>query len=65
VTGQAPVPLTLDASGAAVTALPPEAVAAVTAHPADRSAPSTTPVPPFETDLGGLPGDTAKTRVVD
>lgn len=64
VAGQVPVPLTLDASGSAVATLPPEAVATVTARPADGSAPSRTPVPPFETDLGGLPGDSAKTRVV-
>ena len=53
-------PLTLDPAGAAVTTLPPNATASVTAYPAG----TTTPVPVFETDSGGLPGDTPKTRVV-
>jgi hypothetical protein len=65
VSGGQPVTLSMDASGEAVTTLPPDAVATVTAYPADGSAPSTTPVPPFETDSGGLPGDTPKTRIVD
>lgn len=65
VAGAAPTPLTLDPSGSAVTTLAPDAAATVTAYPADGGTPAGTPVPPFETDSGGLPGDTPKTRVVD
>lgn len=52
--------LSLDRSGAATGRLPSGAVASVTAYPSGIS----TPVPPFETDSGGLPGDTPKTRIV-
>lgn len=65
VAGAAPVPLTLDPSGSAVTTLAPDAVATVTAYPAGGGAPASTPVTPFETDGGGIPGDTPKTRVVN
>jgi hypothetical protein len=64
VGGGQPVTLALDAAGEAVTTLAPDAAATVTAYPADGSAPSSTPVTPFETDSSGLPGDTMKTRVV-
>ncbi|WP_250007742.1 hypothetical protein [Actinoplanes sp. M2I2] len=64
VGGAAPVPVTLDATGGGVTAVPPFAEARVTAYGKNGSVLGTTPVPPFETDMGGLPGDTIKTRVV-
>ncbi|GIF17367.1 hypothetical protein BJ973_009671 [Actinoplanes tereljensis] len=57
-------PLTLDATGAATASLPPGAAATVTAYPANDAPPASTPVPPFETDSGGLPGDTPRTRIV-
>ncbi|GAA0575662.1 hypothetical protein GCM10010172_70510 [Paractinoplanes ferrugineus] len=56
--------LPLDATGAAVGSLPPNADATVTADFVDGTAPTSTPVPPFETDSGGLPGDTPRTRIV-
>ena len=63
--GAPPVPLVPDATGAATVGLPPSAEATVTAYAADGSVLGTTPVPPFETDSGGLPGDTPKTRIVE
>jgi hypothetical protein len=62
---QGTTPLVLDASGAAFTTLSPGATASVFAYPAGGSAAISTPIPPFETDSGGLPGDTPKTRIVD
>ena len=62
--GAAPAPVTLDTTGAAVVAVPPFAAAQVTAYGKNGVVLGTTPVPPFETDGGGLPGDTPLTRVV-
>ncbi|GAA0499230.1 hypothetical protein Ade02nite_83260 [Paractinoplanes deccanensis] len=62
VGGEAAVP---DASGAAFASLPSSATASVTAYAADGSVIGTTPVPPFETDSGGIPGDDLKTRIVE
>ncbi|WP_250037139.1 hypothetical protein [Paractinoplanes maris] len=59
----AAVPLTLDETGAATVPVPPSAEAHVTAYGKNGST-SETPVPLFESDSGGLPGDTPKTRVV-
>ncbi|MBM2623309.1 hypothetical protein JIG36_48210 [Actinoplanes sp. LDG1-06] len=60
----APVQLTLDATGAATASVPPAEEAHVTAYGENGSEMGTTPVPPFEYDSGGIPGDTPKTRVV-
>ncbi|MBL7261344.1 hypothetical protein [Paractinoplanes lichenicola] len=59
-----PVELTPDATGAATTSAPPQAEARVTAYGETGVDLGTTPVPMFEYDSGGLPGDTPKTRVV-
>jgi hypothetical protein len=71
--------LTLDATGAATGSLPPGTQATVTAESSTATgttgggatngtssgfASVSTPVPPFETDSGGLPGDTTRTRIV-
>ncbi|MEU8812992.1 hypothetical protein [Actinoplanes sp. NPDC048796] len=53
-----------DTTGAAFASLPADGDATVTAFAADGSVLGATPVPPFETDSGGLPGDTPKTRIV-
>lgn len=58
-------PVTLDPAGFGLTTLAPGAAASVTAYAADGSALGSTPVPPFETDSGGLPGDSPKTRIVE
>jgi hypothetical protein len=63
--GAPPVPVPLDATGAGIASLAPDATASVTAYAADGSTMGSTPVTPFETDLGGLPGDDLKTRVVE
>ena len=62
--GAPAVPVPVDATGAAMVTLPPSAEATVTAYAKDGSPMGTTPVPPFETDGSGLPGDTPLTRVV-
>ncbi|XVV10346.1 hypothetical protein ACQP2X_36690 [Actinoplanes sp. CA-131856] len=54
-----------DASGAALATLPASGDATVTAYAADGSVIGSTPVTPFETDSGGLPGDDLKTRIVE
>jgi hypothetical protein len=59
-----PTPVDPDATGAAVVAVPPTAQATVTAYGKDGSLLGSTPVPAFESDSGGLPGDTPRTRVV-
>jgi hypothetical protein len=64
-TGSAPVSLTPDATGAAIASVTPFGEATVTAYAADGTRIGSTPVPPFESDLGGLPGDDAKTRIVE
>jgi len=60
VAGSAPVPVTSNAA-----ALAPEATASVSAYAADGGLLGTTPVTPFETNSGGLPGDDLKTRIVE
>ncbi|MCO8276599.1 hypothetical protein M1L60_39075 [Actinoplanes sp. TRM 88003] len=62
--GAAPVAVALDGTGAGTAAVPGSAEARVTAYGKNGSIMGSTPVPPFETDSGGLPGDTEKTRVV-
>jgi hypothetical protein len=64
VAGRAATAVPLDAGGAGRVTLAPDATASVIAYAADGSRMSATPVPPFETDGGGLPGDTPKTRIV-
>ncbi|XVU23145.1 hypothetical protein ACQPZJ_38680 [Actinoplanes sp. CA-054009] len=56
---------TPDATGAAFATLPASSTATVTAYAADGSVIGDTPVPPFEIDSGGLPGDDRKTRIVE
>ncbi|MBU2666807.1 hypothetical protein KOI35_25175 [Actinoplanes bogorensis] len=60
VGGGAPVNVTPGAT----TTVPPYAEAHVTAYGENGVELGTTPVPPFETDSGGPPGDTPRTRVV-
>jgi hypothetical protein len=59
-----PVPVRLDSSKAGRATVPPGRSATVTAYSADGSVLASTPVPPFEDDMSGLPGDTPGTRVV-
>ncbi|GID27030.1 hypothetical protein [Paractinoplanes brasiliensis] len=60
----APVELTPDPTGAAMASVPPAQEAHVTAYGENGSEVATTPVPLFEGDSGGLPGDTPKTRII-
>ncbi len=53
----------LDADGTGTASLPPGAAATVEVRDA-RGATWSSPVIPFETDSGGIPGDTPKTRIV-
>lgn len=64
-TGSAPLSLTPDATGAAIASVAPFGEATVTAYTADGTRLGSTPVPPFETDMGGLPGEDGKTRIVE
>jgi hypothetical protein len=64
VAGSAPVPVALDASGGGAATLPPGASASVVAYAADGSRMSVTPVTPFETNSGDIPGSDMKTRIV-
>lgn len=59
----APVLVRLDADGAGTAALPPDTTATIRVQNAGGAVTST-PVIPFETDSGGIPGDTPKTRIV-
>ncbi|MEJ3745163.1 hypothetical protein WEI85_17935 [Actinomycetes bacterium KLBMP 9797] len=61
----APVPVSIDASGLGTATVPANQPATVTAVAADGTAIATTPVPPFEKESGGLPGATRGTRIVD
>ena len=61
----APIPVTLDASGFGTTTIPPNEPAIVTAHAPDGTTLASTPVPAFESNSGGLPGDTPNTRIVN
>ncbi|WP_204037020.1 hypothetical protein [Micromonospora qiuiae] len=65
IDGGAPIPVTLDASGYGTTEVPPSEPATVTAFAADGTTLASTPVPQFETDTGGLPGDSPQTRIVE
>jgi hypothetical protein len=62
--GGTAAPVALDAAGFGTTTVPPDQAATVTSFAAGGSFLSSTPVPPFENDSSGLPGDTPKTRVV-
>ena len=62
--GAAPVPVVLDPGGSGIATLAPDTTASVTAYAADGSVLGSTPVPAFETNSGGIPGDDLKTRVV-
>ncbi|MCY1142372.1 hypothetical protein OWR29_30615 [Actinoplanes sp. Pm04-4] len=64
VGGAAPTPITLDGTGAGNASVPGSAEARVIAYGKNGAVLGETPVPPFESDSGGLPGDTPKTRVV-
>jgi hypothetical protein len=64
VAGAPPVAVPLDADGFGTTTLAPDAEASVTAYRADGRKLAETPVLPFETNSGGIPGDDPKTRVV-
>ncbi|MCG5473012.1 hypothetical protein LADH09A_000896 [Micromonospora sp. LAH09] len=60
-----PTTVTLDASNAGTTEVPPDQPATVTAYAEDGRVLGTTPLPPVETDTdaGGLPGGSGATRV--
>ncbi|MET8465031.1 hypothetical protein, partial [Micromonospora zamorensis] len=60
-----PTRVTLDASNAGTTQVPPDQPATFTAYAKDGGVLGTTPLPPVETDTdaGGLPGGSAATRV--
>jgi hypothetical protein len=60
-----PAPVTLDASGSGTATVPPDQPAVVTAFSAAGTALASTPVPLFDTDMNGLPGDTPNTRIVN
>jgi hypothetical protein len=62
--GAVPVPVALDPDGFGTTTLVPAAEALVTAYRADGTKLASTPVLPFETNSGGIPGDDMKTRIV-
>ncbi|GIG87917.1 hypothetical protein [Plantactinospora endophytica] len=61
--GAPPATVTLDASHAGTTRVPPDQPASLTAYAADGSVLGTTPLPPVEADMSGLPGDSPATRV--
>ncbi|MCX5068222.1 hypothetical protein OOJ91_20485 [Micromonospora lupini] len=63
VDGAPPTTVTLDASKAGTTRIPPHQPATLTAYSTDGSVLGTTPVPPVEADMSGLPGDSPATRV--
>lgn len=65
VDGGAPTAVALDASGAGTTAVPPDRRATVTAFGADGRPIGSTPIPLFETNSAGPPGDTPQTRIID
>jgi hypothetical protein len=62
--GAAGVAVALDADGFGTTTLAPGASASVIAYRADGTELARTPVLPFETNMGGIPGDDMKTRIV-
>ncbi|MET8083395.1 hypothetical protein [Micromonospora sp. NPDC005237] len=61
--GAPPATVTLDASNAGITRIPPDQPATLTAYSTDGSVLGATPVPPVEADMSGLPGDSPATRV--
>ncbi|PZG19737.1 hypothetical protein C1I95_11020 [Micromonospora craterilacus] len=63
VGGAPPVTVTLDASNAGTTRIPPDQPATFTAYATDGSVLGTTPLPPVEANMSGLPGDSPATRV--
>lgn len=66
VEGEAtPLPVTIDGSGHGVTNVPPDKPATVTAFDANAKIIATTPIPPFEREMGHLPGASRSTRIVD
>ena len=58
-----PTTVTLDASNAGTTRIPPDQPATLTAYSTDGSVLGTTPLPPVETNMAGLPGDSPATPV--
>ncbi|GIJ12502.1 hypothetical protein ACFFMR_02665 [Micromonospora andamanensis] len=60
----APTAVTLDASGSGTTTVAPNQPATVTALAADGTTLASTPVPAFETNMGGVPGSTMNTRII-
>ena len=64
VAGAAAVPVELDAKGFGTATLDPDAAATVTSYAEGGSVLGVTPVPPFETNSSGIPGDDTRTRVV-
>ncbi|MEW2142696.1 hypothetical protein AB0869_07740 [Micromonospora vinacea] len=64
VGGAPPAMVTLDASNAGSTRVPQDLPATLTAYSRDGSVLGTTPVPPVEADMSGLPGDSPASRVV-
>ncbi|GAB3068976.1 YML083C domain-containing protein [Micromonospora schwarzwaldensis] len=64
VDGSPTATVALDASGAGTTRVPPDRAATLTAYAEDGRLLGTTPVPPVETNMSGLPGDSPATRVV-
>ncbi|RGC66669.1 hypothetical protein C5N14_23190 [Micromonospora sp. MW-13] len=63
VGGAPPATVTLDASNAGTTRIPPDQPATLTAYSTDGSVLGTTPLPPVEAIMSGLPGDSPATRV--
>ncbi|MEU5909545.1 hypothetical protein [Micromonospora sp. NPDC047527] len=63
VGGAPPVTVTLDASNAGIVRIPPDQSAVLTAYSADGNVLGTTPLPPVEVDVSGLPGDSPATRL--
>ncbi|GAA2222554.1 hypothetical protein ACFY2R_12390 [Micromonospora olivasterospora] len=63
VGGAPPATVTLDASNAGTTRVPPDQPATLTAYSTDGSVLGTTPLPPVEANMSGLPGDSPATRV--
>ncbi|RLP91999.1 hypothetical protein EAD89_09755 [Micromonospora sp. BL4] len=63
VDGEPPATVTLDASNAGTTRIPPDQPATLTAYSPDGSILGTAPLPPVEANMSGLPGDSPATRV--
>ncbi|MGW5670918.1 hypothetical protein [Micromonospora sp. NPDC003776] len=63
VRGALPITVTLDASNAGTAPVPHNQPATVTAYSRNGDILGSTPVPPIEADMSGLPGDSPATRV--